>query len=395
MAEDRRESADLEGLTDGELLDRIPSWTKMFGVVIKTLSKNTEVSTEQVIIDACSSLGLPERAMELKKPNQKHKHFGRQIGDVLNNLKKRELDDNPNHGIRRLTAKGRELWEDMKDKERDLDLPYLNIHYPIPGANGGKGGGKPPVPKPPRARKYSLNTILYGPPGTGKTYAVAERCVEICDGDKEQRDHKSRYRELCDEGRVEFVTFHQSYGYEEFVEGLRPEQSEGAAGFKLDVKDGILKRIAKKASKSKKPHVLVIDEINRANVSKVFGELMTLLEEDKREGADNQVSVTLPHSGQKFTLPGNLYILGIMNTADRSIALLDTALRRRFRFEEMPPKPEKLKEVAGINLPKGCGPHIAKLSIVKLRWPPDCRSRCLLRPLLAMPNRIGLTSSMP
>ncbi len=198
-----------------------------------------------------------------------------------------------------------------------------------------------------------LNIILYGPPGTGKTYATARRCVEICDGSasKDEKDVRRRYRELLEEEeRVEFVTFHQSYGYEEFVEGLRPK-TEGGAGFRLVFRNGVLKRIAKRARKAPlDPYVLVIDEINRANVSKVLGELVTLLEGDKRQGAANEVAVTLPHSRKPFTLPANLHILGTMNTADRSIALLDTALRRRFDFEEMPPDPDLLGTVDGIDL---------------------------------------------
>ena len=198
--------------------------------------------------------------------------------------------------------------------------------------------------------KRRLNTILYGPPGTGKTYATARRCVEICDGKTgwSDEDVRKRYKELVKERRVEFVTFHQSYGYEEFVEGLRPETGEGA-GFRLKPTDGVLKRIADRARECKAslPHVLVIDEINRANVSKVLGELVTLLEEDKRE----KVAVTLPYSPGPFTLPANLHVLGTMNTADRSIALLDTALRRRFEFEELPPDPDLLKKVEGIDLP--------------------------------------------
>ena len=206
------------------------------------------------------------------------------------------------------------------------------------------------------------NQILYGPPGTGKTYLTAPRCVEICDRtgrltDDQIREHyagiSKRYRKLVTSGRVEFVTFHQSYGYEEFVEGLRPAPSEkGQAGFWLVPTLGVLKRIADRARGDREnAYVLVIDEINRANVSKVMGELITLLEEDKREGAPNEVVVTLPHSGEPFTLPPNLHILGTMNTADRSIALIDTALRRRFQFEEMVPKPELLSVVEGVDLP--------------------------------------------
>ena len=201
----------------------------------------------------------------------------------------------------------------------------------------------------------SLNVILYGPPGTGKTYATARRCVAICDGTNEPSDERERlrYKQLVDAERVEFITFHESYGYEEFVEGLRP-QTDGDAGFRLEPTKGVLKRIAERARASEEPHVLIIDEINRANVSKVMGELITLLEEDKREGAPNEVSVTLPHSHEPFTLPANLHILGTMNTADRSIALLDTALRRRFQFEELAPDPDLLEDAGkatGVALP--------------------------------------------
>ena len=209
---------------------------------------------------------------------------------------------------------------------------------------------------PGAAQTTALNVILYGPPGTGKTWATTRRCVLICDGaiapDQSPQSVRARYERLVAEGRVEFVTFHQSYGYEEFVEGLRPQTGQGA-GFSLQATDGVLKRIAARARENREPYVLVIDEINRANVSKVMGELVTLLEEDKRAGADNEVGVTLPHSRERFTLPANLHLLGTMNTADRSIALLDTALRRRFRFDELAPDPGLLADAAertGIDL---------------------------------------------
>ncbi len=264
-------------------------------------------------------------------------------------------------------------------------------------------------PKNPDERhsNQQLNLILYGPPGTGKTYTTTLICVEICDEKQIEEltdEVKKRFGDLRDkEGRIEFVTFHQSYGYEEFIEGLRPvagrskpevdsvhselpEPPPGAApeGFSLEVYDGVLKRIAKRARDDEdgKPYVLVIDEINRANISKVLGELVTLLEEDKRDGGENEVSVTLPYSGKPFTLPSNLYILGTMNTADRSIALLDTALRRRFEFKEMPPDLSTLVTVEGVDLKAVLGAINNRLEYLSDRdhlighaWLMKCRSK--------------------
>ena len=249
-------------------------------------------------------------------------------------------------------TENRAVYEIRKRLEKEGGTTELDFFHP-PLKDMWKPGGE--VDENER-KVQSLNVILYGPPGTGKTYATASRCVGVCDGEEpaDGEQMRVRYRELVAEGRIEFVTFHQSYGYEEFVEGLRPETGSGG-GISLKATDGVLKRIARRAQESEgEPYVLVIDEINRANVSKVLGELITLLEEDKRQGAENEVAVTLPHSGERFTLPANLHLLGTMNTADRSIALLDTALRRRFQFEELAPKPPLLKaaaEATGVDLP--------------------------------------------
>ncbi|MGL5869259.1 McrB family protein [Clostridium chrysemydis] len=196
------------------------------------------------------------------------------------------------------------------------------------------------------------NIIFYGPPGTGKTYNSLNKALEIIDNDKyeslERKDRVKEFNALLDLGQISFCTFHQSFGYEEFIEGLR--SNEEGNGFK--VVDGIFKEICKKAiGDSSKNYVLIIDEINRGNISKVFGELITLIEDDKRLGRENQIKAILPYSKESFGVPNNLYIIGTMNTADKSIALLDTALRRRFEFIEMMPKYNLIdKDIEGINI---------------------------------------------
>ncbi len=346
--------------------------------------------------------------------------------------------------------------------------------------------------------QYEKNMILYGPPGTGKTYYSAIYAVAICDGknidevkDMNYDDVMNRYKELLNTNRIVFTTFHQSYGYEEFIEGVKPDvedsniryiledgifkkfcnsagaskietkefeviedasvwkttirevvrkdcfdknrvridwsiDSDGAQGFTNDVKKGdiilttdgsrrkingiavvteddaydigekndsttrkvkwlaknidedivdinsgkILHRmtvarvpymkvadilaVAKKYNPelsstkimdNKEPYVFIIDEINRGNISKIFGELITLIEDSKRDGMPEAMSAKLPYSGENFSVPSNVYIIGTMNTADRSIALMDTALRRRFQFVEMMPDVDVLRAI--------------------------------------------------
>ena len=152
------------------------------------------------------------------------------------------------------------------------------------------------------------------------------------------------------------VTFHQSYGYEEFVEGLRPvlndkedseeTESDKATTVRYEIRDGIFKELCNEARKAPKQRfAIIIDEINRGNISKIFGELITLIEADKREGMGNAISVKLPYSGEDFSIPQNIDIIGTMNTADRSLAVLDTALCRRFAFVEMMPDYKVLKDI--------------------------------------------------
>lgn len=349
-------------------------------------------------------------------------------------------------------------------------------------------------------QSFDKNLILYGPPGTGKTYSTAIYAVAICDSKNldELTDYDAvmrRYNELKSEGRIAFTTFHQSYGYEEFIEGIKPLTDEATDEIHYHVESGIFKsfcetakkkiveetqldipddaaiwkvtirkeviddcfennririnhdfgkwsssylvnemkegdiilttcisctntngiaivtdgdayelndaesdktarnvkwiatnidedivalnagkqfnrvitvhklvrmrvadviEIAKKHNKSlssvkiydnTKPYVFVIDEINRGNISKIFGELITLIEDTKREGMPEAASAILPYSGEPFSVPENVYLLGTMNTADRSIALMDTALRRRFSFEELMPDADVLRKI--------------------------------------------------
>lgn len=234
----------------------------------------------------------------------------------------------------------------QKESSITPNFNHVKFRQLLRGVHNEQGGDKlvapDEQPKDSKTIERQLrNTgqlVFYGPPGTGKTY-TAQRFARWWLNQQPGYTPSSN--------QLEIVTFHPSFSYEDFLEGLTAEADDGTVEYKI--KDGVFKRICKRAKRAyhhaqqnedvEEPprFVLIIDEINRGNLAQIFGETITLLEVNKRLGEEDEVEITLAHSGESFSVPPNLYVIGTMNTADRSIALVDAALRRRFRFVSFPP----------------------------------------------------------
>ena len=172
------------------------------------------------------------------------------------------------------------------------------------------------------ALKEKKNVVLQGAPGVGKTYVARRLAYALIESNDPQR--------------IEMIQFHQSYSYEDFIQGFRPTPKGH-----FDLKYGIFHQFCRRAQREEaqgKPYVFIIDEINRGNLSKIFGELMMLIEPDKR-GKEHAIPLAYSQDAdEKFYIPENLHLIGMMNTADRSLAMVDYALRRRFRFITLRPE---------------------------------------------------------